>query len=843
VFIGAPMAQAAADEIVVTNLDLSGPGSFRSAVEAANASTNPDGVSIVFAESLAGSGPLALTGGADNSMQTTQVGNPAGNLAGAIGPAGARFVIDSTVPVSVDFTNLDGITDVDGSAAAGIYVKSDGVSLSHLAGLRAAEAGIAVSGTGTTIEDVTIADPDTNWQEVGIALLDGATNTSILGSTIYSPLFTSIGVEQDAVVTGTYIDGLTSRGVESWGHIDIEDGATVDGFTVVNSTLGSPEETSPTHGFYLNPNITATGLTLQNSTVQSWARNGLFFEGGGQSFTDTVIDGNTFGGNEGREISRVIGDNTAEWTGLDFTDNDISFAGAVMFSGTVTDAVFSGNDFTDVTDGAYPTLGLGNVTENVTVENNTFNRLNTNDVIRVSGTSATDVQIVGNDIRNLIFGASRTAVRIYTGGEGNVVGGNTLVQEIDDTSLRSDIDNHWAIYNSANAATVDDQVGWSFVGNTIDGFGGKDRSQAPVVHAGRGKLPVVGNTFGLNTRGGLGVNVEESGYFFLWNVYDGSSNNTVQTYRVGDLAYDGTNATFTAVEPDPVIGNRAAVGPVTLYVYWTSADNAEEYLGSIEDVNAGDSVSIATTHTDGFLRLQTVDANGFTSQYSSIDPDAVVELPAPVVVEVTPEEVTGTGDPSAQVVIRDENGDDVTTADVDELGNWTVPASELECGTTYTAVQIVGDEESEPTEFTTADCPAPPADPTEIVIDDDGVSGSAEPLAHIIVRDADGNEVATTEADENGDWSVPADLLTCGTTYSVVQVVDGVESDPTPFVTADCPASGDDDSNGTGNGSGSGDGDLATTGGELAPGIVWSGIALLLLGLGLTAARRRRARI
>lgn len=716
VLLPASAANAAEDVITVTSLGVGGNAvagaceatagagdcTLRGALEIANASTNPDGVSIVFAAALAGTGELSLTGGSGESMYTADMTGPASENS----TLGARFLVDSAVPVSIDFTNLDGITDVDGSVAAGIYVASDDVTIRNLANMRSAESGIVIGGTGATISDVELKDNESNVQEVGVLLIDGAADTTLSGLVIQSPYWGSVVVDNGATVTSTLVEDLASRGVENWGHVMFEDDSTVTGFTVRNSVLGDPSETSPSHGFFVNPDVALDGLTIADSTIQSPNQNGLYFLGGGQTLTATTITGNTFGGNQGSNISRTIGDNTADWTGLTFTGNDVSYAGSVVFNGTLTDATFADNSFTNISDPAFAALQLGDVTENVDVTGNVFDVVWAIDTIRVEGTSATDVVIGGNTIQNLIADVSRSAIRLDAPGAGNLVQGNVLSQDLTDDSLPDTADNHWAVFNSANATDAASFVGWSIVGNSIDGFGGRDRSQAPIVHDGLGKLPVTGNTFGTSTRGSAGVETEHDAYWFFWNANDAGTNNGVQTFRPESVRYDGTTATFTAVQPDNLIGNNTATSPVTLHVYWTAADNAEEYLGEIAGVTPGATVSIPTTRTNGFLRVQTVDANGNTSQYSSIDEDTGVVPAAPGVTGTTRTSASGTGLPGATVTVRDAQGVVISTAVVGEDGAWSF--SGLTCGAGYTATQTAAGIESAPTAFTTSACATAP---------------------------------------------------------------------------------------------------------------------------------------
>jgi hypothetical protein len=74
---------------------------------------------------------------------------------------------------------------------------------------------------------------------------------------------------------------------------------------------------------------------------------------------------------------------------------------------------------------------------------------------------------------------------------------------------------------------------------------------------------------------------------------------------------------------------------------------------------------------------------------------------APQVNDVTEDEVSGTGIPEAELIVRDSDGEEVARGTVDDDGNWAIDISGLECDEEYTVTQTVGDEESDPTSFTT----------------------------------------------------------------------------------------------------------------------------------------------
>lgn len=262
---------AGADDITVNSLGTDGdaaPGmpceatagagdcTLRAALEIANASANTDGTNITFDPALAGTGKIELTGPVADSMYQTQVGNPAGNLAATIGTLGARFLVDSDYAVSIDFTNLDGIDGQDYAGAAGFYVVSDNVTLTNLADFRAAEAGIAVSGSDATISNIVMTDNLTDWMENGVVFLDGASGITVDSVTAESMFYYSFAVDTAATVTDIEILNSSSRGVHAWGHIGIEDNAIVNGFVVDstklgdNTAVGGTDEASPVHGFY-----------------------------------------------------------------------------------------------------------------------------------------------------------------------------------------------------------------------------------------------------------------------------------------------------------------------------------------------------------------------------------------------------------------------------------------------------------------------------------------------------------------------------------------------------------------------------------------------------------------
>ncbi|ROR97134.1 parallel beta helix pectate lyase-like protein [Salana multivorans] len=848
-----PAAFAAEDVITVTTNERCNPdgtaiaGSLQAALEAANASTNADGVRIVFAEGLDEISFNSTVCAMHDA--TIGVGN---EIAGLLG---ARYLVDSAVPVTIDFTNLPAITTTTDADFAGFYVHSDDVVLENLANLKAGAAGIAIDGARVRISGIEFKDPDSAISEVGVALLDGASDVTIEDSVFHSQWWSSIlidgSVANPTTVSNVVVDNVTSRGVESaYGHLDIEDGAIVDGLTVRDSTFGASDESSTTHAVYVNPSVDVTGLVYSGNTVLRGTgpeRNVFYFEGGAQTFTDTVIDGNTFtGASTSAPLSRIIGSNAATWSGLELTNNEAELTrGILMVGATITDAVLSGNTFTRTLEPAGAAIHLQGTLEDVTVADNVLDTPWAVDGIRVQGaTPATNVVIENNTIHDFHADGSRSSIAIIAPGAGSVVRGNELVQHLDraGVDLPSTLNNHWAVYVwlESSAANADTSTGWSIVDNAIDGFDGW--SDAPIVVNAIGRTLVTGNTFGEHTQGSFDPETENGRQWFVWNT-TGLVNHKVQTFRAEDVRLDGTTGSFTATRPEPEAGNTAATAPVTLHVYWTADDHAEEYLGAIADVTPGQRVSIPTAHTTGYLRVQTVDASGNTSQYSSIDQDVTVAPGPPVVTGTTATSATGTGEPEATVVVRDADGEDVTEASVDAEGSWT--ASGLACGTTYTVVQIVDGVESDEAELTTQDCPAAPAAPVVEEVTADVVRGTGEPGATVTLRDGDGAVVATGRVAEDGSWSFDGAELACGTSYTVTQTVDGVDSEPAELTTPACVTptptpTPSTSSTATPSPSASSGGHLSDTGASGVGMVALGTLVLLAAGGALVLATRRR---
>ena len=869
----APVAQAAPSTFTVDSLSNAGDANagdgacatadgtctLTAALEEANAATDTTPISIDFSVT----GSIEFAGTAEAMLPGVNIGTQYAEIGN-----GAQLVIDSAAPVSIDFTGIDDVTQTDDTNYAMFYIASDDVSLTALGNVRAGAAGAAIAGSNVTLDAVNFSDNDAAIQEVGVAFLDGADNVNVQNAALESAWWSNFMVDWDATVSNISVDNVTSRGVEGYGHISFENDAVVNGFSITDSTFGNESEMSPKPLFYLNaPGNTITGLTLVDSSFVSPGQDAFSFEGGTYTLTDTLVQGSTFTG-----IGQFIegGISSVDFEGLTVTGNTFTDTAQILDNNAAT--------FRDFT-----------------FADNTVTR-NTGYVLNLGNSTATGVSITGNTITDVVSGGGHTVVWLSNGDPdaGNVIDGNRFAQTGDAQT------NLWAIWNQAVGIDDGANTGWTITNNHIDGY--QPGVYSPIANGGVGQTVVTGNTFGPNSNGTTDTDSEwDVGYFVTNN---DQANDRIQTWRPTEVVTDGTEAEIAVAPVNPALTNNTdPTSPVTLHVYWTAGDTAEEYIGSVSDVSAATTITVPTTHTDGFFRVQTVDANGNSSQYSGLS-DEATEAPvtgtasifgetcsAPqsfdtdnenwrvvstingttVVTGPTPVDWDGDqGNPPGSVTSTDiddnwtelwtpELGANGYTTDYSDLYGETVSFDYLAKGADYSLYFAVAsadgttywydfseqvgvdewshitvpldvtadgwhtafDNNTGPTgaapsaeDLTQAlssvdrfvvsfegvfgadttwfdnfgtDCAEPqaPAAPEMTETDEETATGTGEPSASVVVRDADGNVVSEASVDADGTWSV--DGLVCGTTYTVVQVVDGVESDATEFTTADCP--------------------------------------------------------
>src|SRR5690606_18016126 len=149
------------------------------------------------------------------------------------------------------------------------------------------------------------------------------------------------------------------------------------------------------------------------------------------------------------------------------------------------------------------------------------------------------------------------------------------------------------------------------------------------------------------------------------------------------------------------------------------------------------------------------------------------EPPSDVVLNAEGTEVTGKGEPGAEVIVKDKDGNEIGSGKVDENGDFRIDiVPPLTDGNT--ADVILKDEsgnESAPVEITGEKDTLKPDAPTDLELNEEGteVTGKGEPGTEVIVKDKDGNEIGSGKVDENGDLTIDiVPPLTDGNTADVI---------------------------------------------------------------------------
>ncbi|WP_418057608.1 binary toxin-like calcium binding domain-containing protein [Pimelobacter simplex] len=559
--LSATAAHAATTEIVVDSTDLA---DLQAAVTQANdPAFNPgNDILIKFADNL--SGEIDLTG---NRMIDTSIqgGGPGLDY---LDIGGSWLHVDADRAVTIDFGGDISLVQGNDLEYGGIAISSDNVTIANFANIRTGGAAIVVAGKNATIRNGALADEDTSWSETGVGLTDGAEGTVIDNVDFISQAGFGVYVDNCATAVNTTIKDSSFAKTQLYGDIFLDefgcsaaDRTEVKGLTITDTTFSST-------GVWGNINAEAlyslSDVTIERATFDGAGEQPLNM--GPNGLTDNVtVKNSTFAG-----------------TGWAWTDS----AGS-----THTDLTLTGNTFENTVEHV---LDFVNATyAGARVTDNTFK----NSV----GAGKTDIYLGPNSLEHA----------------DNLIADNTFLQE------QAAEHHRWAIWARLDGAAGSDS-GWQFNYNAIDGYGvgaasNVDATEAPISvgSSTQRKFRAIGNTFGQATQGTTVAAESEAGYaWFLANW--GSANARIQTWRPDNASFAGGKVSFDIAPVNPAEGgNNQPTPPLTLHVYWTADDNAEEYLGTIEDVTAAGRVSIPTTHTNGFVRVQTEGgASGYVSQYS-----------------------------------------------------------------------------------------------------------------------------------------------------------------------------------------------------------------------------------
>ncbi|WP_180090438.1 Ig-like domain-containing protein, partial [Acinetobacter sp. YH12110] len=243
---------------------------------------------------------------------------------------------------------------------------------------------------------------------------------------------------------------------------------------------------------------------------------------------------------------------------------------------------------------------------------------------------------------------------------------------------------------------------------------------------------------------------------------------------------DGSEVSGTA-EPGSTVQVKDKDGNV---LGTAEADEDGNYTVELEDpLNDGEVVDVTATDA----------ANNESDPTEAVAPDTTAP-DAPTDVEFSDDgsTITGKGEPGANVVVKDEDGNIIGEGTVDEDGNFEVELEEPLTNGEEVTVGLVDDagNESPEVDVTAPDTTAPEAPTAAFNEDGSEVSGTAEPGSTVTVKDKDGNVLGTAVTDEDGNYTVELENpLNDGEVVDVTATdASGNESAPTEAVAPDTTA-------------------------------------------------------
>ncbi|UWD82087.1 Ig-like domain-containing protein [Curtobacterium flaccumfaciens] len=255
-----------------------------------------------------------------------------------------------------------------------------------------------------------------------------------------------------------------------------------------------------------------------------------------------------------------------------------------------------------------------------------------------------------------------------------------------------------------------------------------------------------------------------------------------------DKAGNTSNPTDTTVDVDteaptaPVVTSPSDLtdgkGPITGTAEPGSTviirDEDGNEIGRGEANDDGDfSIVLDEPLTDGDHKLELVaqDKAGNASEETKTTVDVDTKAPtAPVV--TSPSDladgkgpITGTAEPGATVIIRDEDGNEIGRGEANDDGDFSIELDEPLTDGAHDLELIAQDKAGNSSEETTTtvdvDTKAPTApvvtSPSDLSDGKGPITGTAEPGATVIIRDEDGDEIGRGEANDDGDFSIELD--------------------------------------------------------------------------------------
>ena len=188
------------------------------------------------------------------------------------------------------------------------------------------------------------------------------------------------------------------------------------------------------------------------------------------------------------------------------------------------------------------------------------------------------------------------------------------------------------------------------------------------------------------------------------------------------------------------------------------------------------------------LNVTSKDKDGNVSDPTKVVTDSVAPK-APKVDPSNGKTVSGTAEPGTTITIRDEDGNVIATAKVDDAGNWSAklePAQADGAKLSVTATDAAGNESKPTTVVVDANAPeAPTVNPTN----GKKVTGTAEPGSTVKIKDKNGKVLGDVVAKEGGTWTSTPKTPPKGATTLRVTSTDGTGNESKPVrVTVDAKA-------------------------------------------------------
>ncbi|WP_220038699.1 Ig-like domain-containing protein [Curtobacterium sp. MCLR17_040] len=255
---------------------------------------------------------------------------------------------------------------------------------------------------------------------------------------------------------------------------------------------------------------------------------------------------------------------------------------------------------------------------------------------------------------------------------------------------------------------------------------------------------------------------------------DDAGNTSEETKTTVDVDTEAPTAPVVTSPSDLDNGKGPITGTAEPGSTLIIRDEDGNEIGRGEANDDGDfSIELDEPLDDGEHQLELIaeDKAGNSSDETKTTVDVDTKAPtAPVV--TSPSDladgegpITGTAEPGSTVIIRDEDGNELGRGEANDDGDFSIELDEpLDDGDHHLELiaQDKAGNESGPTDTSVdVDTKAPMApvvtSPSDLDNGKGPISGTAEPGSTVIIRDEDGNQIGSGEANDDGDFSVELD--------------------------------------------------------------------------------------